>query len=51
MRASHTFPPRPSAAWEARQWAKKNRAALNAAWEALPDVPRTIEQHIKGKAA
>lgn len=33
---------------EARQWAKNNRAWIDAEWDALPDVPRSIEQHLVG---
>jgi len=31
---------------EQRRWAEANRDALLADWNALPDVPRTIEQHL-----
>lgn len=33
---------------EARQWTKNNRAWIDAEWDALPDVPRSIEQHLAG---
>jgi len=29
-----------------RQWARDNAKKLQAEWNALPDVPRTIEQHL-----
>lgn len=41
-------PPRPTAAQECAAWARKNRAMLDAEWDALPDVPRTIEAHLVG---
>ena len=31
---------------EQRQWANNNRAWIDAEWDALPDVPRTIAGHL-----
>jgi hypothetical protein len=39
-------PYRPSAAYEAARWANNNRAWIDAEWDALPDVPRTIAGHL-----
>jgi len=35
---------------EAREWAKERRAEIDAEWNALPDVPRSIEQHLEKRA-
>jgi hypothetical protein len=32
---------------EMQRFARNNRARIKAEWDALPDVPRTIEAHIK----
>lgn len=34
---------------DCRKRAKQNAAALQAEWDALPDVPRTIEAHGRAK--
>lgn len=33
---------------DAARYARENRAAINAEWDALPDVPRTIAAHLAG---
>jgi len=34
-----------------RQWVRDNAKKLQAEWNAMPDVPRTIEQHLNAPLA
>lgn len=34
---------------EQRAWANNNRAWIDAEWDALPDVPRTIAGHLAAR--